>query len=144
MPTMARSARDLRRPLGNDNRNSANAGGPEVGEPDADREHDGIGYQRHRPPEQPQHPDEHHQRSEAVDRAAYPEEASARHERPAGEHLEHRLEPDRALLGCADEHPQAQHARRDQECGANPSDGWRIAHERSRVDHGWTAPIVDG
>ena len=117
---MARSARDLRRPLGNDNRNRANAGGPEVREPDADREHDRIGDQRHRPPEQPQHPDEHHQRPEAVGRATCPEEASARHERPAGEHLQHRLEAERAVLGCADEHPQAEHARGDQEQRREP------------------------
>ena len=32
----------------------------------------------------------------------------------------------------------------DHECGANPGDGWRIAHERSRSTTGWTAPIVGG
>ena len=144
MPTMARSARDLRRPLGNDNRNKANAAVQRSVNQMPTVNTTGLGTSVIVRPSSHSIPvSTISGPRRLVGRRAQRKHAAC-HEGPADEHLQHGLEPDRALLGCADEHPQAQHARHEHECGANPSDGWRIAHERSRSTTGWTAPVVGG
>ena len=53
---------------------------------------------------------------------------------------QHRPERERAELGGADEHPQAERARGDQEQGANPGDGCRRSRRRQRAGQ-WRPPF---
>ena len=93
---------------------------PEVRQPQARGVDDRIRDQRHGPAEQPQEPDDRHQRPEAVGRAARPEEEAASDERQADEHLQHRREGERAQLSVADQHPEAEPGRGDQKQRREP------------------------
>ena len=90
-----------------------------------------MGDERHRPPEEPHHPDDCHQQPEAiVRRRAQMNTPHPTNDQPTSI-CNTVPEGERTLLGSAGNHPEAKRERRDQERGASPDEGRLSDRDRS-------------
>ena len=136
MPTMARSARDLRRPLGNDNRNRANAAVQRSVNQMPTVNTTGLGISVIVRPSSHSIPVSTISGPRRLaGRRAQRKHPHATNDQPAST-CSTVSSPSGPCWAVPTSIPRPSTPADDQECGANPSDGWRIAHERSRVDHG--------